>query len=325
MDTQTATIDQFITKYLAIVGKARSANTHRTYQNGLGAFKLALAAHNVDSATAPVSRLKESVLGTFLDYLKDYSPATEKLYIQAATGFYKFLMAEEHASFNLAKIEQIIKMRIRGVGVRLPQYPAAEIEKMITHYLTPSAIENPEERLRYMRDRAFILTLADTGLRVHEACKLRRSDINWQESFAVIIGKGDKQAVIRFSQRSIDALKDYLSLRKILDGATGRPLPSLPLFSRHDQGAGGAIKQMTTTTGREIIKERAIQALGSQSNITPHAFRHRFVTEVLRSSGNLKLAQGLARHVNIQTTSNYAHLSNDELDKGYHEVFEAKS
>jgi site-specific recombinase XerC len=44
---------------------------------------------------------------------------------------------------------------------------------------------------------------------------------------------------------------------------------------------------------------------------------------VLRASGNLKLAQELARHASIQVTQRYAHLSDDELDKGYHEIFES--
>jgi site-specific recombinase XerD len=47
------------------------------------------------------------------------------------------------------------------------------------------------------------------------------------------------------------------------------------------------------------------------------------VTEVLQGSGgNIKLAQKLARHKNIQVTQRYAHLSDDELDKGYYEIFE---
>ncbi len=323
MDLSTATIDHTITKYLNMIGTARSANTHRTYQNGLQAFKLALSAHNVDSSTAPVTRLREAILGTFLEYLKDYSPATERLYIQSVQGFYKYLMAEEYVNFNLAKMNQIVLMRTRGVGRRLPQFPAEKLEEMIKFYEHIQPVDDQNENIRLMRDRAFILTLADTGLRVHEACNLRRGDIDWHEGHALIIGKGDKQAVIRFSKRSTEALKDYLNLRKKMDAATGRPVPSLPLFSRHDQGAGGAILQMTTTTGREIIKDRAIQALGEQAGITPHAFRHRFVTQVLRGTGNLKLAQELARHSNIQTTERYAHLSDDELDKGYQEVFES--
>jgi site-specific recombinase XerC len=72
------------------------------------------------------------------------------------------------------------------------------------------------------------------------------------------------------------------------------------------------------------VSQRVNEALGPQAlgTITPHSFRHYFVTRVLRSSGNLKLAQELARHRNITVTQRYAHLSNDELDKGYVDAIE---
>jgi len=181
-------------------------------------------------------------------------------------------------------------------------------------------------RLRDLRDRAFLITLADTGLRVHEACGLRRGDLDWNEGRAIIIGKGNKQAVVRFSQRSLQALRDYLSARARLDGGSGRPLAALPLFARHDKGAGKKIKPITTATGRNIVAARVEQILGFEAagTITPHSFRHYFVTRVLQASGNLKLAQELARHTNIAVTQRYAHLSDDELDKGYYEAFEDK-
>jgi integrase len=69
-----------------------------------------------------------------------------------------------------------------------------------------------------------------------------------------------------------------------------------------------------------------ISANNAEGRITPHSFRHYFVTTVLKGSGgNLKLAQELARHQNIQVTQRYAHLSDDELDKGYMNIFENNS
>jgi integrase len=178
--------------------------------------------------------------------------------------------------------------------------------------------------LRNLRDRAFLLTLADSGLRVHEACRLRRGDIDWKEGKALIIGKGNRQDIIRFSSRSMQALKDYLKARGTLDGASGRPLTSLPVFARHDKGAGEAVKPITTRTGQNIVNQRVEETLGKAAvgTVTPHSFRHYFVTTVLQGSGNLKLAQELARHRNIQVTQRYAHLAEDELDRGYWEIFE---
>ena len=320
------TIREAITNYLETVRLARSQHTARTYSNALNVFQQVLKKHKLDSETSPIDSLKEDAITWFVTALKDYSPATEQVYLQSVTSFYTFLAAERLSDINLPRLGLIVKQRARRPGIRLPQFPANDIERVLSFIGDPSSIpaKDEVERLRATRDRAFLLTLADTGLRVHEACKLRRGDIDWNEGRALIIGKGDKQAVVRFSTRSMRALKDYLSLRATLDGGSGKPLGSLPLFARHDKGAGKKIKPITTATGRNIVSERVKQALGddAEGRITPHSFRHYFVTTVLRASGNLKLAQELARHSNIQVTQRYAHLSDDELDKGYYEIFE---
>jgi len=50
------------------------------------------------------------------------------------------------------------------------------------------------------------------------------------EGKAVIIGKGNRQDVVRFSIRSTKALQEYLHERAQYDGASGKTLTSLPLF-----------------------------------------------------------------------------------------------
>lgn len=330
---ETITLAVAITNYLDTVKMSRSEHTARAYKNAINVFQAVLIEQWLDPKTTPAEKLTEDMISHFAVYLKNFSPATERLYLQAVTGFYKYVSAERLADINLPRMDLLIKQRKRKAGIRLPQFPADDIERVLAFVKEPSNLilagqskADPNDRLRAMRDGAFLLTLADTGLRVHEACKLRRGDVDWNEGRAVIIGKGDKQAVVRFSTRSLKALKDYLSLRAALDGGSGKQLTALPLFARHDKGAGKKIKPITTTTGRNIVTERVKQILGEDATgkITPHSFRHYFVTAVLRGSGNLKLAQELARHANIQVTQRYAHLSDDELDKGYYNIFEGR-
>jgi site-specific recombinase XerD len=325
------TISQAISAYLGSVAEARKEQTARTYTNALNVFSAVLKVRGLDPETAPAEKLTEDAITWLASHLKVYASATERLYITAVAGFYKYLVAERIADVNLPRLDLLIRHRTRKPGIRLPQFPADDIERLLTHISDPATIpvytdhdDSDNLRLREMRDRAFMLTLADTGLRVHEACALRRGDIDWNEGRAIIIGKGDKQAVIRFTSRSMDSLKEYLSLRSSLDGGSGRPLTSLPLFARHDKGAGKKIKPITTTTGRNIVTDRVRQILGDElvGKITPHSFRHYFVTTVLRGTGNLVMAQKLARHENIETTKRYTHLADDELDKAYFEVFE---
>jgi site-specific recombinase XerD len=320
-------VTEAIERYLDAIAMARSINTARTYRNALAAFGQMLDERSMPPNETSVTNISEDAISWFAHYLKEYSSATERLYLTAIKGFYEYLSSECLAQVEMSRVRTLIRLRARRPGQRLPQFSRDNIEKVLgyaenLHHLQT---ENERDALRNYRDRAFLLTLADTGLRVHEACQLRRGDLDWNEGKAIVIGKGDRQDLVRFSRRSITALQDYLALRGNLDGSSGRPLTSLPLFARHDKGAGSKIKPISTVTGRNIVAQRVLECLGDTAigTITPHSFRHYFVTTVLAgSSGNLKLAQELARHRNIAITQRYAHLTNDELDIGYHKIFE---
>ena len=313
--------------YIESVKLARSAHTASTYQNALDYYLETLRLNRIDPEVTSVQDLSENTIVMLATALKNHAATTERLYLTAVSGFFAYLAAENLSQVNLPRIKLLIQQRARKPGQRLPQFPATDIDKILDLISSQEFMNSDDQtdHLINLRDRAFLLTLADTGLRVHEACNLRRGDIDWNEGKAMIIGKGNKQAIIRFSIRSTDALKDYLKVRSVIDGGSKIPLSALPLFARHDKGAGKKIKPMTTTTGRNIVTERVRELLGEDAvgTITPHSFRHYFVTRVLRASGNLKLAQELARHKNIAVTQRYAHLSDDELDKGYWEAIES--
>lgn len=311
--------------YLDSVYLARSEATYRTYKNAMKKFSDVLSAGKLSPEETSIMELSEDTIAWFAAELKSYAPATEQCYLTAATGLFEYIAGEEIMEINLPRVRLLIKQRARRPGIRLPQFPRNQIEDVIDFALAliQQIVEDDRQRLINYRDRAFLVTLADTGLRVHEACGLRRGDIDWNESRAIVIGKGNREAVVRFSKRALRALKEYLGQRAKQDGATRKSLGALPIFARHDKAVGTAIKPISTTTGRKIVKERVRQALGEEAvgTITPHSFRHYFVTTVLQASGNLKLAQELARHKNIAVTQRYSHLSDDELDKEYLDIF----
>ncbi len=323
------TLEPTFQGYLTAVRLARSPNTVRTYGNAVQAFRACLDGLGVDPSSQPARSASENWIGDFAAHLRNYAPASERLYLTAISGWYEYLSAEGLAELNLPRLRSLIRRRARKPGQRLPQFPRAAIEAILAAATDiPGRAEDEAGRLRALRDRALLFTLADTGLRVHEAVGLRRGDLDWNEGRAVMIGKGDREAVVRFSNRSLRFLRAYLEARAGRDGLSGKPLSALPLFARHDLAAGKRVLPISTTTARAIVHGRARQTLGdrTQAEITPHSFRHFFVTTVLRGSGgNLKLAQELARHRSIAVTQRYAHLSDDELDRGYHEIFESST
>jgi site-specific recombinase XerD len=75
------------------------------------------------------------------------------------------------------------------------------------------------------RNRAIILLLLDTGLRVEELCDLQIRDVDLQNRFVhVASGKGDSERFVPFSPRTAQSLWKYLALRS-RGGSQIRPYP----------------------------------------------------------------------------------------------------
>jgi hypothetical protein len=91
----------------------------------------------------------------------------------------EYLVAYEHGEFNLAQVQEL--SRTGCTRLSLPQFDVQEVERVIEHALEldQAPAEGELERLINLCDRALIVTLADTGLRIHAACALRRGQIDW--------------------------------------------------------------------------------------------------------------------------------------------------
>lgn len=329
------TLQKATEKFLDEIAASRSPNTHKAYSQAVQHFLDVLKGNGV-SPSVPVGELAVEWMGWFIQSLHNFAVATERLYLTALIAFYEYVAAEDWAPVNLSALRRLCRRRARREAARLPPFPRAEIEKIL-ETVAQAATTPPhddgfnslsgtfvQEALRILRDRALLYVLADTGLRVSEACGLTRGHLDWAEARARVLGKGNREAIVRFSERSLRYLRAYLDARASLDGQQGRPLSALPVFARHDKGAGGRVLPLSPRSAEKIVEEWTVAALGERARgtITPHTFRHYFVTVVLRGSGgNVRLAQELARHRSITTTQRYTHLSDDELDRGYHRIF----
>lgn len=295
-----------IKAYLQVISETRSPKTLATYSLALDVFEDVVG-------NAPITT------ETYIKFLRKthtMNPATQSTYRAAIMGMYLFY-GSTHLEINLLALKQATKTYAQRQGYRLPDFDQDAIKQIVKY------CEGLRGDLIDYRDRAFVITLADTGLRISEACALRRGSLDWNEGYAIIIGKGDKQAKVRFSNRSMAALQDYLRERSKLDGATGKPLSSLPLFARHDKKAGKAVLPIGTTGAWHTIKDRMDEAGIDHHLVKIHAFRHFFVTTVYLATGDIMTTKELARHEDITTTSRYAH--GDKADVAYNEIFnEAK-
>jgi len=318
-------VQEAIDHYLRQVKRSKSPHTLAAYQRGLSAFadSLARSKAKIDVNETDIAALSPLWLETFLNQLQKQSVSTEHLYTTAVAGFYRYVAAQEWAAVNLSTLDFELGQR-RSLGKRLHVFPENSLETVLE--FMQSVAEQPAktlpQQLTQRRDAALLFTLADTGLRVSEACSLRRGDLDWDRQRAVIVGKGNKQAVVRFSGRALGYIDAYLKVRVPLDLGQGRQ-GVLPLFARHDKRAAKKVLPISPRTAENIVTRYVVQALGEEARgtITPHTFRHYFVTRAARRH-DILLAQNLARHESINTTSGYTHLSETEIDQAYAEVFD---
>ena len=164
-----------------------------------------------------------------------------------------------------------------------------------------------------------MLTLADTGLRISEACLLKRGDMDWKDQRAML-SQSNNDAAIRFSNRSIGALTEYIEARAHVEPNSRVPQAVQPLFARHDIRASKRIRPITPGGMWAAIKDRITEAGVDRQKVRIHDFRHYFVTTTYLALRDLKLSQELARHKTISTTNRYTHFG-QEVDDAYKEIF----
>lgn len=252
------------------------------------------------------SELTTEIYVKFLKAIKKLSPSTQNVYRTSVLKLYAFV-----GKGDLVELKKATEHYSKPSERRIVDFKRDSIEEVISYCISLDG------DLLALRDKAFVLTLADTGLRLFEACSLKRGDMDWNERRAIVIGKRGKQAVVHFSNRSIDAIQKYLSERAKMDGDSGKPLNSLPIFSTHWSNTTSPIEPGSMW---KAIKERIADAGVTKSDVRLHDFRHYFVSTVYMTTRNIKATKELARHEQIATTDRYTHLT-DELGEVYDEVF----
>jgi len=313
--------------YLEEIEKSRSEGTARTYRYIVGKFEQTLIDHKLPPRNTPLSQLNHEWLHWFLDDVRHLAATTERGYLAPIIGFFEYVVAKKWLTLNLTELRYFIKRRQRKLTKRVQQFPHQQIGNLLK-FLDQQAngpFEFERDKLATLRDRALFHLLADSGLRISEACSRRRGHVDWDEGLLFVVGKGDKEALVRLSDRTMNRLKRYLEARQTLDGAQGlKHLMTLPLFARHDKAASDQILSISPRAVQQNLEAWLKQLFGEKElyEISPHTFRHYFVTTVLRKTGgDIEIAKRLARHADISTTMRYAHLSDEELNKVYEDIF----
>jgi site-specific recombinase XerD len=150
-----------------------------------------------------------------------------------------------------------------------------------------------------IRNRALLMLLYRSGLRISEALDLKPSDLNVADHSArVLHGKGNKATVRGFHPSADDALARWADTRRSLG------IRSAPLFCTL---AGGPLSDRYV---RDMLKRAAAKA-GVEKRVHPHALRHTYADELRKAGADVVTISKLLGHSSIAVTARYLdHLSN---------------
>jgi integrase/recombinase XerD len=214
--------------------------------------------------------------------------------IESIRQFYKFLIAE-----NFIKTDPTVYLTAPKLPEMLPDMLTSEEVTRLLNSVSGS------DNLS-IRNRAMLELLYATGLRVSELISLKFSNVDIEECFVKIFGKGNKERLVPFGQKAQLYLKRYLRVRKntksefIFLTRLNKPISRIEFWRQ--------------------LKQIAIKA-GIMKNITPHTLRHSFATHLLTGGADIRFVQEMLGHSSISTTQIYTHISQERLKeqhKKYH-------
>lgn len=212
--------------------------------------------------------------------------------VSSVRSFVKFLMKEKW-------IDQT-KHQWPKLHFSKPLPNVISIQKMVEILELPDAA-SPQG----MRDQAILELFYSSGLRVSELVNLSSADINQQEKWVRVLGKGEKIRMVPLHDRAIQKIQTYMTSSRHLS-CKNKIIKAL-FVSSHG-------RKMTRQTVWHMIKKYAKLA-GIQGHTSPHTLRHSFATHLLEGGADLRSLQTMLGHSSVSTTQMYTHVSKQHLHK----------
>ena len=214
---------------------------------------------------------------------------------------------------KLAALRSFVKYLCREnvlAGNPIANISTPKLEKKLPRFLYPVEtsllMDAPDtNKVAGLRDKAILETLYAAGVRVSELVGINIPDLEMNERWIKIRGKGSKERLAPLGQQAKEAIENYLR--------RGRPY----LLAASDTATEALFlnKSGTRLSVRSIrnIINKYVEQLALNQKVSPHTLRHSFATDMLNGGADLRSVQELLGHVKLSTTQIYTHLTKDRI------------
>ena len=223
---------------------------------------------------------------------KNYSGSTKKRIQSSINQFLKYLIDENYiANIEMNNISIMTEKKLPNV------LSPNEIDILIDFYDHDVFISS--------RNKTIIDFMYSTGCRVSELINVEESDIDIEEAFVRLEGKGSKQRIVPLGSKVVINLENYLPLRN-----KDRKSKNNKLF------ISKSYKNLDRTAVFRIIKSTGVKA-GINKELYPHILRHSAATHMLEGGCDLRTVQEFLGHSSVSTTQIYTKVTKAFLEEAF--------
>jgi integrase/recombinase XerD len=241
------------------------------------------------SGRCDIREIQRSDLEAFIEHEQDRGMhiSTVKTRMASIIAFLHYLMEDDILS------PLLLKKRIR-----------LKIPDTLPKAMSPKDVKKLLSIIDHTRDRALILLLLRTGMRIGEALGLTMNDVDLKEK-TIHLFEGEKNSMGRVVYVSHDAtfcLKRWLRWKD--------PEKTFIFYGKGDAA-------MCYSTARARFFTYLEEAGIANKGYTVHSLRHTYASELLNAGMRLEVLQQLMGHQDIEVTRRYARLTDRTREEEY--------
>jgi len=159
-----------------------------------------------------------------------------------------------------------------------------------------------------LRDALIMELLYSTGMRRSELINLRIQDVDKANRYLKVLGKGNKERLIPFSDSLMKKLNLYLEVRQEIAEELDLTIKNLFFTSKG--------KALYPKYVYNLVKAR-LGAISTAEKRSPHILRHSFATHLMNNGADLNAVKELLGHASLAATQVYTHNSIEKLKDIY--------
>lgn len=187
------------------------------------------------------------------------------------------------------------------------QIKEIKVEKRLKKVMSDAEVEALKDSCKSLKEQCLLNFALDTGCRVSEISDININNIDFNNLACTVIGKGNKERYVYFTEKTKLLLRKYINNRKIFNEKNA-------LFLS-DKFPHQRIKTRALQLILDKIKHNA--NLDDKEYITMHGCRRWLGSHLINKNTNLESIRQILGHANPSTTLIYSQMTKESIDRSY--------